>query len=224
MSFTDIFKKSFLNGYASTDIDPGTVFFCMGITLVIAVYIFAFYKMINRNTFYNKGFNISLVALAVLTAAIILTLQSNIVISLGMVGALSIVRFRTAIKDPLDLVFLFWSISIGIICGAGFAIIAVIASVLVSMVILVLNAVSLANPNRLLLLNADSLERKEEIMGILKEYCRNFEVKSSNLKKDRMDLVIEVLTKEEDELLKALMQTEGVFGASLLAHDGDATF
>lgn len=224
MSFTDIFKKSFLSGYASTHISPASILLCMAITLAIAVYIYAFYRMVNRNAFYNKNFNISLVALAALTAAIILTLQSNIVISLGMVGALSIVRFRTAIKDPLDLVFLFWSISVGIICGAGFAMIAVIASVLVSIIILVLSAVSVANPRKLLLINADSLEAKAKVQELLTEYCVNYQVKSSNLKRNRMDLVVEVQVKEEDALLKELMQTEGVFSASLLSHDGEVTF
>lgn len=224
MSFTDIFKKSFLSGYAQSELSAESVLICMGVTLLIAVYIFAFYRMINRNAFYNKGFNISLVALAVLTAAIILTLQSNIVISLGMVGALSIVRFRTAVKDPLDLVFLFWSISIGIICGAGLAMVAVIASILVSLIVLILNTLTLASPRRILLVNADSLERKDLIQTILKEHCKQYQIKSSNIKSNRMDLVVEVDVKKEDLLLKDLMKTEGVLGASLLSHDGEVTF
>ena len=224
MSFTDIFKKSFLSGYASTNISPETVLICMGVTILIAVYIFAFYRVMNKNSFYNKSFNISLVALAVLIAAIILTLQSNIVISLGMVGALSIVRFRTAVKDPLDLVFLFWSISVGIICGAGYAMIAVIASALVSIIVLVLNSVSVANPHRILLVNAESIDVKETIQDILSENCKKYEIKSSNVKTNRMDLVVEVTVNDEDALLKELMETEGVFGASLLSHDGEATF
>ena len=128
MNYIDIFKKSFLEGYASANLTVKSILVCMLITILISAYIFMVYRMLNRNAFYNKNFNMSLPAIAILTAAIILTIQSNIVISLGMVGALSIVRFRTAIKDPMDLVFLFWAISIGIICGAGFAVIAVIAS------------------------------------------------------------------------------------------------
>lgn len=224
MSFVDIFKKSFLNGYASVELSPETVLICMGVTILMAVYIFAFYRMINKNSFYNKSFNISLVALAVLIAAIILTLQSNIVISLGMVGALSIVRFRTAVKDPLDLVFLFWSISVGIICGAGYAMIAVIASAIVSIVVLVLNTFSTARPEKILLINADSLELKGEIRDILSDYCKRYEIKSSNVKKNKMDLVVEVIVNDEDILLEELMALEGVFGASVLSHDGDVTF
>ena len=96
--------------------------------VAVAAYIYAVYKYVNRRAFVNRNFTLSLIALSVITAAIILTIQSNIVVSLGMVGALSIIRFRTAVKDPLDLVFLFWSIGAGIMCGAGFALIAVISS------------------------------------------------------------------------------------------------
>ena len=100
MGHIDLLKKAFMEGYATSSITIGTVLMCIGCTMLIAIYIYFIYKMVNRNSFYNKGFNISLVIIAVITAAIILTIQSNIVVSLGMVGALSIVRFRTAIKDP----------------------------------------------------------------------------------------------------------------------------
>ena len=127
MGLRELLERALLEGYATSELNIGTMFLCIGITALIALYIFFVYRMMNKNSFYNRSFSLSLVELAVITAAIILTIQSNIVVSLGMVGALSIVRFRTAIKDPMDLVFLFWSISIGIICGAGFAMIAVIA-------------------------------------------------------------------------------------------------
>ena len=135
MNFIDIFKKSFLEGYASVRIDVAQIVMCMVITVLIAGYVFLIYRTVNKNAFYNRNFNLSLIALSVITAAVILTIQSNIVISLGMVGALSIVRFRTAIKDPMDLVFLFWSISVGIICGAGLAVVAVVASIIITVII-----------------------------------------------------------------------------------------
>ena len=140
MGLIDLLKKAFMEGYATSSITIATVLMCIGCTMAIAIYIYLIYKIVNRNSFYNKGFNISLVIIAVITAAIILTIQSNIVVSLGMVGALSIVRFRTAIKDPMDLAFLFWSISAGIICGAGFAGIAVVASLFVTVLIILFSA------------------------------------------------------------------------------------
>lgn len=221
MSFTDIFKKSFLSGYASTDISVMNIMVCFMVTLVIAVYIFAFYRMINKNAFYNKGFNISLVTLSLITAAVILTLQSNIVISLGMVGALSIVRFRTAIKDSLDLVFLFWSISVGIICGAGFAIIAVIVSILISIAVIIFNYIPETNSNKILMINANSPECEDAIVDILDNYCRKYQIHSKNLKVDQLDMVIEIRVKNEREMLKDIMKVEGIGSASILAHNGE---
>ena len=118
MGFNDVLKKSFIQT-ATEGMSIGNAVLALGITCLIAVYIFFIYRVMTRKSFYSKSFNVSLVALSLITAAIILSIQSSVVISLGMVGALSIVRFRTAVKEPMDLVFLFWSISIGIICGAG---------------------------------------------------------------------------------------------------------
>ena len=119
MSFKDIFKKSFLEGFASTEITTLTVVTALGVACLLALYIFFVYRVVTRKTFYSKNFNITLAGVTVITASLILTMQSSVVLSLGMVGALSIVRFRTAIKEPMDLMFLFWSISVGIICGSG---------------------------------------------------------------------------------------------------------
>ena len=129
MGFGDIFKNSFIARFTNEDISVLQIFGVLCLVALISIYIFAVYRLITRKTFYSKNFNISIAALAMITAAIILAVQSNIVISLGMVGALSIVRFRTAVKDPMDLCFLFWSIAVGICCGAHMAEIAIILSV-----------------------------------------------------------------------------------------------
>lgn len=224
MNYVDIFKKSFLEGYASTSLTVKSILVCMLVTVVISVYIFAVYRLINRNTFYNKNFNMSLPAIAIITAAIILTIQSNIVISLGMVGALSIVRFRTAIKDPMDLVYLFWSISIGIICGAGFAVIAVIASAVLTVGLLLADWLPIAKAPQILLINANSYENEEIILAVVKKYCSLHKVKARNLAQDHLDMAIEVRVKEEGVLVKELMKVENVITASLVAHDGEVTF
>lgn len=196
----------------------------MVITFLISIYIFILYRVINRQAFYNKNFNISLPAMAIITAAIILTIQSSIIISLGMVGALSIVRFRTAIKDPMDLVFLFWSISVGIVCGAGFAIIAVIASAVLTCGILLADYLPIAKAPQILLINSESFENEKEIMEIVKKYCSLHKVKARNLTIDHLDMAIEVRVKEEAALVTELMKTENVVSASLVAHDGEVTF
>ena len=171
MSIEDILKDSIVEGYASSTLSVKSIIVCMVITFLISIYIFILYRVINRQAFYNKNFNISLPAMAIITAAIILTIQSSIIISLGMVGALSIVRFRTAIKDPMDLVFLFWSISVGIVCGAGFAIIAVIASAVLTCGILLADYLPIAKAPQILLINSESFENEKEIMEIVKKYC-----------------------------------------------------
>lgn len=224
MNFIDIFKKSFLEGYASVNLTVKSILVCMFVTLVIAGYIFLVYRLMNRNEFYNKNFNLSLPAIAIITAAIILTIQSNIVISLGMVGALSIVRFRTAIKDPMDLVFLFWSISAGIICGAGFAIIAVVASAVLTIGLLVADHLPIAKTPQILLINSDTYENESSIMEIVDKYCSLHKVKARNLTADHLDMAIEVRVKKEGELVTELMHLEHITSASLVSHDGEVTF
>ena len=114
MGFNDVLKKSFVQA-TTESMSRGSAIAALAAACFIAVYIFFIYQVVTRKAFYNKNFNISLVALSLITTAIILSIQSSVVISLGMVGALSIVRFRTAVKEPMDLVFLFWSISVGIL-------------------------------------------------------------------------------------------------------------
>lgn len=224
MNYIDIFRKSFLEGYASTNLTVKFIVVCMLITILISAYIFGVYRIINRNAFYNKNFNISLPAIAIITAAIILTIQSNIVISLGMVGALSIVRFRTAIKDPMDLVFLFWAISVGIICGAGFAIIAVIASAALTVGILAASWLPIAKSPQILLVNSSTFENEGAVMEIVKKYCSLHKVKARNLTQNSLNMAIEVRVKEEGKLVKELMEIKEITSASLVAHDGEVTF
>lgn len=224
MSIIDLFKQSFLEGYASSSITPKTIVVCMLVTILISTYIFIVYRIINRKTFYSKNFNISLPAIAIITAAIILTIQSNIVISLGMVGALSIVRFRTAIKDPMDLVFLFWSISTGIICGAGFAIIAIIASAVITVGILFLDWLPIAKAPQILVVNSQNYNKEADILETVKKYCSLYKVKARNLSSNHIDMAIEVRCAEEGKLLKELMELEDTISASLVSHEGEVTF
>ncbi len=224
MSFKDIFKKSFLSGYTSTEITTTTIVVALGIACVLALYIFFVYRVVTRKTFYSKSFNISLAGVTVITAALILTMQSSVVLSLGMVGALSIVRFRTAIKDPMDLMFLFWSISVGIICGAGLAQVAVILSVVVTLGILVLDWLPVAKAPMILVVNADDLDAEDDVARTVKKYARHFQVKSRNMTADSLDLTVELRTAQGSELLREIIGLKGVVSASLLDHDGEVTF
>ena len=221
MGFIDLLKKAFMEGYATSSITLQTVLMCIGCTVLIAIYIYCIYKIINRNDFYNKGFNISLVIIAVITAAIILTIQSNIVVSLGMVGALSIVRFRTAIKDPMDLAFLFWSISAGIICGAGFAGIAVVASLFVTLLIVLFSSSFKAASTLMLVVNADSHKREDEIMKAVREFCKYSRTRARNVSKNGLNIAIEVKTNKPSELIDKLIKMDFVTDASLVENDSE---
>lgn len=223
MGIKDIIKKSFLEGYATSDIQISTILICIISTVLIASYIYFIYKSLNKNSYYNQNFNLSLVALAVITAAIILTIQSNIVVSLGMVGALSIVRFRTAIKDPMDLVFLFWSISIGIICGAGFTMIAVIASIVLTIAILLLSLMPESQKALVLVVNASLYDKETEILAVVDKHCQYARTRARNVTKTNLNMAIEVKVKNPNVLIERLMSLEYVTTASLVEYDGDIT-
>lgn len=220
----NIFKRSFLEGYSSVEISVESVILALAITFCISIYIFFVYRLLTRKTFYSKNFNISLVGVALITAAIIVTIQSSIVVSLGMVGALSIVRFRTAIKDPLDLMFLFWAISVGIICGAGFAIYAIVLSFAVTVTLAVLDWVPVAKAPMILIINCTDVDAEDGILAVVKNHVKHFTVKSRNLTSTTLDITIELRTDEGGKLVRELIDTKGVSSASLLQHNGEATF
>lgn len=225
MNFSDIFRNSFLDAFAQNEVATGQVIVILLSACFAALYIFGVYRLMTRKTFYSKSFNISLAALAVITAVIILTVQSNIVLSLGMVGALSIVRFRTAIKDPMDLVFLFWAISAGIACGAGMLEIAVCGSLILTVLIFVLDRLPVAKAAMILVVNAEAgQERTAQVMELVKKYSKYFKVKSRNITGGQLDLVVELWVSKEEELAEQLAGLNGVHSVSLMSHDGEVTF
>lgn len=227
MSFRDVFRRSFLEGFSTVELGTRQIVVALFITAVLGLYIYACYRMLTRRTFYSRNFNISLVAMAVITAAIILTIQSSVVVSLGMVGALSIVRFRTAVKDPMDLVFLFWSISVGIICGAGLAEIAVIASLAVTILIFILDRLPVAKAPMILVVNAQGADPEvveKSVTTEIEKQSKAYTVKSRALTDGALDLVVELRVSDGAALTKTLSGIEGVTSVSLLSHDGEVTF
>lgn len=223
MRTADMIRRTFLEGYAAANLTPQTVFTCLAVTCILGAYVFIIYRRITRDDFYNRNFNMSILAIAIITASIILTIQSNIVVSLGMVGALSIVRFRTAIKDPLDLIFLFWSIGIGIICGAGFALIAVLMSILLTIVIYIFVKVKVGNNTVVLVVNTESPGDEEAILKAVSENCTGHRIRAKSATRAGLNLAIEVRLKNGDTLIKDLMELEHTTSASLVEHDGDIT-
>lgn len=225
MSFRDILKRSFLEGYASTEITTKTILTALLLTTLLGLYIFLCYRFMTRRTFYSRSFNVSLVATAIITAGIILTIQSSVVVSLGMVGALSIVRFRTAVKNPMDLVFLFWAIGVGIMCGAGVSEIAILTSVVVTAVLLLLNVIPQAAAPMILVLNYESgKEQDERVRSVLKENTGWFTEKSRSLTNGVTDTATELRTKDAQKLTEELSAIEGMRSVSLMNHDGEVTY
>ena len=224
MGFKDVFKKSFLEGFNGMDITTAKIAATLFVTALLALYIFAIYRLVTRKVFYSKNFNIALAAMSLITAAIILAMQSNLVISLGMVGALSIVRFRSAILDPMDLVFLFWSISIGIICGAGLYEVALVTSVAVTVFILVLDMIPVSRAPMMLVVNSSKMDDEQTVLDVVGKYAKSYKVKSRNLSKGRLDMVVELRVKDESGLVSEVAALDGMIGASLIAHDGEVTF
>ena len=221
MTFSDVFKSSFLANVAAVSM------FDMVLALVLAfgmgVFIYLIYKKTYAGVMYSSSFGVTLVALTMITTLVILAVTSNVVLSLGMVGALSIVRFRTAVKDPMDLVFLFWSISVGIICGAGLVEVAIILSLAATALIMVLDRIPVIKAPMILVVNA-----KEDSDGAIAEAVKNnasaFIEKSRVLANGSLELVYELRVKDASALSKSISAVDGVSSVSLLAHDGEVSF
>lgn len=224
MNFSDVLKKSFIRNFTTTDIGTMDVVVVMLVTLLISLYIFWLYRVITRKNFYNKNFNVSLTAIALITAAIIITIQSSIVVSLGMVGALSIVRFRTAVKDPLNLVFMFWAISVGIICGAGLYSVAIIASAVITVAIYALNLLPIVKPPAILVVECAAKDTENDITRVVSQYSNYYKVKSRSISQDKLNMVIEMRIKDGGGLLQEINSIENVEYVSILDHDGEVTF
>lgn len=224
MGYIDVFKKEFLELYMGTPINLYQTIVLLGCTCMIALYIFFVYRQVTKKTFYSRTFHISLPAVAVITAAIILAVQSSIIISLGMVGALSIVRFRTAIKEPMDLCFLFWSIAVGICCGAQAIRVSLVLSVILTVLLVVLNRIPIGRAPMLLLIDTDTVKREPPVLEVVKKYSKYVKVKTRNIMDDGCNYIIEINATGEYELVCEIKELEGVERVSLIAHDGEVHY
>ena len=218
MSFKDIIKTSVLNNLAS-DITFKRIVVVLAVSMILGLYVFLIYRIAVNNEFYSKDFNRTLVLMAVTTAAIVLALQSNLVISLGMVGALSIVRYRTAIKSPIDLFFMFWSISIGIICGAGLYILAAMLCVVLTVGIFLTEKMASPKSPGLIVINCASLDAAEHVTGLVRPLTKLLRIKNKMVYKDNVELILEYKTDDEKALEAALSADDAVKNFSLMCHD-----
>ena len=220
MSFNDIFKSSFLENVSSVSI----LDMVLALTLAFGVglFIFLVYKKTYAGVMYSSSFGVTLVALTMITTLVILAVTSNVVLSLGMVGALSIVRFRTAIKEPLDIAFLFWAIAVGIVLAAGFIPLAVFGSVVIGLILLVFaNRKSHANPYIVVLSCADKAA-EDRAMGLLEENTKRCVCKSKTVRAGHVELNLEVRLKDDNtDFVNTLSEIAGVRSAVLVSYNGD---
>ena len=221
MTFKDILKNSFLEGFRS-DIGTVEIVLTMIISTIVGFYIYCVYKMKTKTSFYSGDFNNALATLPVITAGIVLAMQSSIVISLGMVGALSIVRFRNAVKSSLDLTFLFWSISAGIITGAGLYEIIVILSVIVTMILFGLDLLPAGKAPYTIVLNSGNMDVKTQLEPVLKKTVSWYKIRSVSKSKHRTDVVVRFRSKNVDMLINELSAQQFVDNFNILAMDGEA--
>lgn len=220
MSFSDIFKSSFLENVTSISILDMLI--ALVLAFCVGMLIFFVYKKTYSGVMYSSSFAVTLVALTMITTLVILAVTSNVVLSLGMVGALSIVRFRTAIKEPLDIAFLFWSIAAGIVLAAGMIPLAVVGSVIVAIIlILFANRKSSANPF-IVVLQCEDQSAEEKAVAYLKENTKKSAVKSKTVQKGLIELNMEIrLNDENTDFINGLADMTGVKSAVLVSCNGD---
>ncbi len=220
MTFSDIFKSSFLNNISSV------TFFDMALALLLAfglgIFIFLIYKKTYNGVMYSSSFGVTLIALTMITTVVILAVTSNVVLSLGMVGALSIVRFRTAIKEPLDIAFLFWAIAVGIVLAAGMIPLAVIGSVIIGLILLLfVNRKSHSDPY-IVVLQCDGSASEQAARQFLEAQTKRCVVKSKTAQKGSVELNLEIRLKDDNtDFINALSDLEGVTSAVLVRFNGE---
>ena len=220
MTFNDIFKSSFLENVTSVSILDMALTLVLG--FAIGLFIFLVYKKTYQGVMYSSSFGVTLIALTMITGMVILAVTSNVVLSLGMVGALSIVRFRTAIKEPLDIAFLFWAIAAGIVLAAGMIPLAIIGSVVIGIILLIfINTKTYSNPYIVVIRCIDHAT-EEKAVDYLRSMCERCIVKSKSAQKGSIELNLEIRLKNDDTgFVNALSDMHGVDSAVLVSYNGD---
>lgn len=217
MSFQDIFKNSFLD--TTSTISIGDMAGTLLLSFIIGFFIYQIYKKSYQSVVYTKSFSVSLILMTMVTSLVILAVTANVVLSLGMVGALSIVRFRAAIKDPMDIVFMFWAIAVGIVVGAGFYLLGLVGSVVIGIVMILLNFNVSSKRPYLLVLQTNDAKSEAQAMTLIKTSVGKVAIKSKSVTKAGIELMIEIrLDDGETSIVNKLMTIEDVVNATLVSH------
>ena len=220
MTFSDIFKSSFLEKVTTFSVLDTAI--ALALSFVVGLFIYFVYKKTFNGVMYASSFGISLIGLSLITTLVILAVSSNVILSLGMVGALSIVRFRTAIKEPLDIVYLFWAIASGIVFGAGLIPLGVIGSLLIGIVLLVFGNYRTSENPYLLVINCDNEETERQVKETVQTQVKKQMIKSKTVSQKGIEMTIEVRLKEMfTDFINRIASMPGVGNAVLVSYNGD---
>ncbi len=219
MSFQDVFKSSFLESVSSFSI--GEVLLAMLLSVVVGLFIFWIYKKTFTGVMYSSGMALTLIGLTMVTTLVIIAVTSNVVLSLGMVGALSIVRFRTAIKEPMEIVFLFWAIVAGIVIGAGLLPLAIIGSAIIGLILFLFANRKRVESAYILVLNCETQEAEEHATDLVKKVTGKYRVKSKTVNAQGIEITTELKVKDETmAFVNQLNAIPGVTNATLVSYNG----
>lgn len=220
MTFNDIFKSSFLESI--TEFSAVDTLIAMVAALVIGMFIFVVYKKTFNSVMYSTGFAMTLVGMTMVTTLVILAVTSNVVLSLGMVGALSIVRFRAAIKEPMEIVYLFWAVAAGIVIGAGMLPLAVIGSAIIGVILILFANKKIHDNPYLLILNCQDENAENTALSLMKEAVKKHAVKSKTVNAQGIEFTAEIRMKDgETAFVNRLNEIAGVENATLVSYNGE---
>ncbi|MEI2397212.1 DUF4956 domain-containing protein [Paenibacillus phytohabitans] len=220
-TFSDMIKSSVTDNFVS-DIRISKILITLGVAFLIGFFIYILYKRVFSGVLYSKSFNVSLMGMTMITATVIIAINSNLVLSLGMVGALSIVRFRTPIKDPTDLIFLFWAAVAGIVTGAGFFTLAIIGSIIIGLILFLFIKRSSIETPYLLVINCDGDDSESEIHSHLNKSVKRYNMKQKTVTAGNIELTLELrLDDKEGGFVNTVSSLTGVKNALLISYSGD---
>lgn len=220
MTFNDIFKSSFLESVTQFSILDTIL--GLGVAMVIGLFIFLIYKKTLTGVMYSSGFALTLVGLSLVTTLVIMAVTSNVVLSLGMVGALSIVRFRAAIKEPVEIVFLFWSLAVGIVIGAGMIPLAVMGSAIIGAILLLFGNRKVRENPYILVLSCQHKGAENDVHKALGQLVQHYNVKSKTVTAAGIELTAELRTRDAStDFVNSIQSIPGVNSATLVSYNGE---
>ena len=220
-SFNDILNQSINNlkvgGYLST----ADILLAFSMSLLTSLMVFVIYEKTYAGVLYQKSFAKSLVLLSMITTMVIMTISGNLILSLGMVGALSVIRFRTAVKEPLDIIFMFWSIALGLANGVAFFKLSILGTILIGLVAYVMNKMRISHPPYVLILDLD-LKYEKDLIGILKNHTKSYQIKTRTVNDSRAEITAEIrLADQGENISKEIINLSSKITFTLVSYDSD---